>query len=175
MKYQTGFDRLSKAHFIRKENSRRQTSSDLRRNVELMRYEIDAASDKSTHLGFSLPVLMFEGCSTKIECMSRVKLAGQQSFFGLVESDRIAQFRFANVAIVAAVEKESMTLGNRLYGEAFLLAIQNCVADAKAHASKRCVRASVFPLRARSWEFSGDSPLGDMQNRTQIRVPVRSR
>ena len=75
MKDQTSFYRFSQPYFVRKQNARRQTSRDFGRNVQLMRYEVDASADEPADFGFSLAVLMLQRRNAKIEQLWRVELA----------------------------------------------------------------------------------------------------
>jgi hypothetical protein len=67
MENQAGFNRFAEADFIGKQNSWRQPLGYFRRDIELMGYQIDSASDKTPDFRLAALELMIERFDSKVE------------------------------------------------------------------------------------------------------------
>ena len=108
------FDCFSQPDFIGEQNPRRQTPGDFGSDVELMRNQIDSSACEAAHPGLALAVLMFKCGEPEVEHLRWIELACEQTFLGLVEADRIAQLRLAQIAPMATIEQQPVPLGDGL-------------------------------------------------------------
>src|SRR6185369_4044163 len=110
-----------------------------RSNVQLVRNQVDAPADKSTHGRLAKAVLMMKGSHAKVKRLQGVDGAGTQAFISLVESDFVVKIGFANLAAAATVENQAGAVQNRLHDDGQIFAIANRGADLKADSAQWCV------------------------------------
>src|SRR5690349_3826698 len=117
MQDETGFYCLSQTHFVGQQHTWRKPRSNFRCDVKLMRNQVDAAADESTHFRFPDPMLQLKCGDPQIERCRRIKLAKGDAFFRFTEADRIAEFAFADLPVPMAIEDQPAALGNGLDDE----------------------------------------------------------
>ena len=64
MQDQACLNRLAQPDFVSQKHAWRQARRNFGGNVKLVRKQIDASPEKTTHCGFTPPVLVLEGCCT---------------------------------------------------------------------------------------------------------------
>ena len=173
MKDEAGLDRLAEADLVSEQDSRRKPARNFGRNIKLVRNEIDAATGKSPYFGFAAAMLLLECRETQIKQLGWIELPYEQSGFRLVDTDRVAEVRLANLTPAAAIIKEPITFNDGFHQKRFVLTVLDCVARLKPHTVQRSVRPRVLPLLAAHLEDGRYAPRRDGQDRAHSQFGLR--
>ena len=147
--------------------SRLEAAGDFGGDVELVRNELDAPAHKSPHRRAPPLVLMLQGRQPQVENFRGIMLPREQPVLRLVEADRVAQERLAQLTLVVAVVQEPRPLGDGQDHQRSAIMALDRVADAEAHAAQGSIVAGVLPGLPARGEDDRDSLGAQPQHRAQ--------
>jgi hypothetical protein len=141
---ETGFDGLSQAHFVGEQDAGCQASGDFGGDAELVRDQVDAATDETADAGFAAAMLVSEGSDAQMEVRGGIDIASQQALFGSVEGEGVGEFGLGDLTTVGAVEEEAATFDDGFGGDGGVVAQEEGIALVEEDASEGGVAEGVF-------------------------------
>ena len=170
MEDEAGFDRFAQAHFIRQQHAWQKPPGHFRRDVELVRDQVDAPADEPAHGRLPATMLLLQRGQPQVEEFGRIELPREQAFLGFVEADGVAQIRFAQLPSGAAVVEETGEFRDGLDGERIARVVTDRVTDAEAHAAKRGIVRRIFARLAARGKSHGDRAAGQPEHGAQAEL-----
>src|SRR5262245_16747931 len=137
MQNEACFDGFSESHLVREHHPCGVPVGDFLRDIKLVRNQVDAATEESSHRGLSRAMKQLECESAKLERFRRIKASGKQTLLRPTQTETVAELRLGLSLIFASVNQQTMFLDNLFNGEFLVVLSPYLVADSKAHTLQR--------------------------------------